>query len=356
MDNLTLESSLRTDITSVSNIFIDEYMPKANGDFVKVYLHLLRLISDRRSDINLSCIADRFNFTEGDVLRALKYWEGLGLLTLSSNDCNVINGIRLEPFGFERHYIKGVHSMHLNKKELEDSVQEDIPSFPEKKHYSTDEINTFASDNMVGQLMFIAQAYLGKPLSSTDINCILYMYDALNLSTDFIEYVIETSISNGCKTLTSIEKMALELYRHNIKDIDSAKDYYVRNSSLGKKVLDAFGITGRLPGKEENSFILKWQDEFGYSDDLIVEACNRTIAHIHNPSFKYANTILASWYNSGVKSIEDISKLDSEFANAEAKKVVAKKTAGVAKAKHKAGQKIESRQYDFSSLEKQLIK
>lgn len=356
MDKLTLESSMRTDITSVSNIFIDDYMPKANGDFVKVYLHLLRLISDRKSDIDLSSIADQFNFTEGDVLRALKYWEGLGLLTLSLNSNNIINGIRLEPFGYDRHYIKGVRSMHINPTEFETSEQKETSQPPLKKQYNKEEIDAFAADNQVGQLMFIAQAYLGKPLSSTDINCLLYMYDSLNLSTDFIEYIIESGVSVGRKTMPAIEKVALEYFSHNVKDIESAKKYDKNNSSLGRKVLSAFGITGRLPGKDESSFILKWQDEFGYNEDMIVEACNRTIAHIHTPSFKYANSILAKWYNAGVKNIDDIAKLDSEHSEAESKKAAAKKATGVAKVKHKAGHNIESRNYDFASLERKLLK
>ena len=42
MANITLHSDSQTSATSVSNIFIDEYMSDANGEFVKIYLYLLR--------------------------------------------------------------------------------------------------------------------------------------------------------------------------------------------------------------------------------------------------------------------------------------------------------------------------
>lgn len=350
MKRLMLDSSMVTDVTTVSNLFIDEYMPRANGDFVKIYIHLLRLINGRYRDLDLGSIADIFNFTEGDILRALKYWEGLGLLSLSRDEDNVIHGVRLEPFGKDKHYFKGVHSMQLESSDNTDGI-----TIPSKKKYSAKEIEAFAQDNQVGQLMFIAQAYLSKPLSSTDINCLLYMYDSLSLTTDFIEYIMETCISDGHKSLSYIEKTASSYYQHGITDISAAKEFRKNSTSLGKKILDAFGISGRLPGKDESSFIVKWQDEFGYGEDMIIEACNRTISHTHAPSFKYANTILASWYKAGVRNLSDIAKLDEEHAKKSAQKYAAKKSTGVNAPRLKGGQKIENRSYDFDELERQLL-
>lgn len=348
MENLILDSSMVTDVTMISNLFIDEYMPKANGDFVKVYIHLLKLINERQSNINLHTIADTFNFTENDILRALKYWESIGILSISKSANNIINGIRLEPFYQDKHYFKGVHSMQMNSSE---STKSGVPN---KKKYTSKEIEDFAKDNQVGQLMFIAQAYLAKPLSSTDINCLLYMYDCLELTTEFIEYIMETCISEGHKSLSYIEKTATDLYQQDIRDIASAKKYKKQNISLGKKVLDAFGITGRLPGKDENSFLLRWQDEFGYGEDMIIEACNRTLSHTHTASFKYANSILASWYKSGIRNVNEIVKLDEAHAKENKKKYAAKKVSGVSTPKLKGGQRISDRAYDFNSLEKQL--
>lgn len=350
MRKLALDSSMVADVTTVSNLFIDEYMPRANGDFVKIYIHLLRLINGRHTDLDLGSIADIFNFTEGDILRALKYWEGLGLLSFSKNEGNVINGVHLEPFGMDKHYIKGVHAMQPESYEQANNCK-----LPSRKQYSPKEIEAFATDNQVGQLMFIAQAYLAKPLSSTDINSLLYMYDALSLTTDFIEYIMETCISDGHKSLSYIEKTAVTYYKNDITDIASAKKYKQNKDGLGKKVLDAFGISGRLPGKDESNFLLKWQEEFGYSEDMIIEACNRTLAHTHAPSFKYANSILDSWHKAGVKKIADIEQLDAVHAAESAQKYAAKKAAGVTTPKLKGGQKIQSHSYDFDELEKQLL-
>jgi len=61
--------------TIVDNEFIDRYMAAANGEYVKVYLYLLR---HGQEPLNVSNIADALNHTEADVKRALAYWEEAG--------------------------------------------------------------------------------------------------------------------------------------------------------------------------------------------------------------------------------------------------------------------------------------
>ena len=83
-----------SDVTVVSNIFIDEYMKEANDAQLKVYLYLLRTMS-AHLPTSVSDIADQFNHTEKDVLRALKYWEKNRLLALEYDDTKVLTAIRL---------------------------------------------------------------------------------------------------------------------------------------------------------------------------------------------------------------------------------------------------------------------
>ena len=58
--------------TLVANEFIDRYMPSANGEYVKVYLYLLRHAEE---EITTAEIADALELTEGDVRRALTRWK-----------------------------------------------------------------------------------------------------------------------------------------------------------------------------------------------------------------------------------------------------------------------------------------
>ena len=81
--------------TSIPNLFFDYYLPKANGEFVKIYLYLRRWMGVTDHAFSLPCIADALNMTEGDVIRALRYWEQAQLLKLSYTEGGIICGIQL---------------------------------------------------------------------------------------------------------------------------------------------------------------------------------------------------------------------------------------------------------------------
>ena len=83
MSMLTLNNDCLASVTAVPDLFLEQYMPAANGEFVKVYLYLLKLVKDHQQDSTLSSMADFFSCTENDIVRALKYWEKQGLLSLS---------------------------------------------------------------------------------------------------------------------------------------------------------------------------------------------------------------------------------------------------------------------------------
>ena len=97
MGTIKLEGSSQTMATIVSNYFLDEYMPNANGEFVKIYLYLLRALSSPDMDISICHIADIFNHTEKDVVRALRYWEQIGLLDLKFDSNKVLTNIKMKP-------------------------------------------------------------------------------------------------------------------------------------------------------------------------------------------------------------------------------------------------------------------
>ena len=63
--------------TLVANQFIDQYMAGANGEYVKVYLYLLRHAG---KSLSLGEIAEALHYTEGDVKRAIAYWKKEGVL------------------------------------------------------------------------------------------------------------------------------------------------------------------------------------------------------------------------------------------------------------------------------------
>ncbi|MFT3985052.1 MAG: DnaD domain protein [Lachnospiraceae bacterium] len=364
MNQITLCGNCYSDATIVSNQFIDDYMRDANDAQIKIYLHLLRCMNGNMP-VSVSSIADCFNYTEKDVVRALKYWEKQHLLSLTFNGSKQLTAIKLLPMS-KQEEDKTQTAVQLALEAPAPAIQErevssKVFKLPGKPAYSLDRLSAFQSQPDISQLLFIAEQYLNKTLSSTEISSILYMYDSLGFSADLIEYLIEYCVNNKKKSIRFIETVAVSWACAGVHTVEEAK---IRTSSFPKEVYEvfkAFGINGRNPVEPEIAYVRKWTDSFGFSADIISEACSRTIMAIHSPSFEYTDTILTNWSESGVRLLSDIEQQDEQFRSTKAtvKNIAsAKGTVSVNAKEHVTPNKFNNfsqRTYNYSELEREIL-
>lgn len=289
MKKLTLKNCRQENALLLDYEFIDHYMPEANGEYVKVYLLLLRCQASPNRELTISGIADILDDTEKDVIRALKYWKKQGLLDYEITEEAASSAPRAD----------------AQAPEAADAQGQAAPS-PEN-------VTRFRNRKELKELLFVAEQYLGKTLSTTDMKTITYFYDELGMSTDLIEYLIEYCVENGHKSMHYIQKVALSWADRKIRTPEEAKQSAAFYSKSCYGVLKAFGITGRSPAASELAYIQRWSGEYGFSDELILEACNRTMNSIHQPSFDYAESILKSWLEGGAKNRKDVEALDLAY-------------------------------------------
>ena len=74
--DIQFREGIQAEITCVPNAFIDELLGEANGDYVRVYLYLLRHYTN---SLKLHSVADALNLTDHDIMRAVSYWEKKGI-------------------------------------------------------------------------------------------------------------------------------------------------------------------------------------------------------------------------------------------------------------------------------------
>lgn len=321
MKKLTLTNHAQRETTVLENEFIDNYMVKANGEYVKVYLLLLRYLNAPSGTLTISKIADLLEHTEKDVLRALNYWKKQGLLEYENTS---------------------------DKKAAKET--EKLPAAPPAPEVSN--LQQYKSRKEFKELLFVAEQYLGKTLTVTDVDSISYFYETLHMSIDLIEYLIEYCVENGHKSMHYIRKVALSWHERNITTVEEAKAGTLTYNRNCYSVLNAFGIKGRAPAASELTYIKKWNEEYGFSNDIIMEACSRTINTIHQPSFDYADTILRGWMEKNVRCLEDIKILDAGFIKERERR---KKQSSKSSASKNKFNNFEGRSYDMSELERKLI-
>ena len=93
---------------------------------------------------------------------------------------------------------------------------------------------------------------------------ITYFYDTLHMSADLIEYLIESCVENGHKSIHYIKKVAFSWVEEGIETVSQAKEQSMLYSRSCYTVLNAFGIKGRGPAASELEFIKKWSEQYAF--------------------------------------------------------------------------------------------
>lgn len=355
MNKISLHAEGISDVTIIPNIFIDRFMPSANGAYVKVYLYLLRCFAGNCPEVTISSIADRLENTEKDITRALTYWEKLSLLTLTRNAQKEITAISLVDLNSTYHNPVLTTDSDIEPTEAAVSIHTETKPAA-RQSYSAEKIAQLTNNDEIQWAMHIVEIYLDRPLKPMDLQLILYLYEELHFSAELIMYLYEYCVSRGKKSASYIEAVALTWAEEGIDTEEKAKEATATYNEHYNAVNKAFGLN-RAPGQIERQYITKWIEEFGFSDDIITEACNRTILRTQKPDFKYADKILETWYKKNAKTMSDIARLDEEFSKASKNLDMNKAVTRLAPAPNKFNQ-FPQRTYtaqDYAELERKLL-
>jgi len=356
MSRLKIYKDEYADKTAVANCFIDEYMKDANDAQLKVYLYLLRMFQAGLAT-SVSDIADKFNHTEKDVIRSLKYWEKNQLLTLDYDEDKTLVGIRLRD-------LKDTHSVSVpvintendtgpessgagkasSREIARDTGTEKYPFT--KPTYTLDQLRDFKSRENTSQLLFIAESYIGKPLTPSEIKSILFFTDVLGFSDDLIDHLIQYCVDRGKKDFKYIEKVAVSWAEQGITTPEQARKSAAKYDKNVYTIMNELGRSGS-PTAKEMEFINRWTKDYGFETDIIIEACERTVLATDKHRFEYAEGILSRWLREGVRHKTDIHKIDDMFQQK-------KKSQTRASSNNKFNQFTQN-SYDFSALEKELL-
>ena len=181
MKTLTLKNKFQTNATLLPNDFIDNYMIDANGEFVKVYLFLLRHLDDPCSSLTLTTIADCLNNTEADILRAFRYWEKKGLLRTERDTDGKITALELQKMSLSGGGTASSSQTRTPSTAAPSSVSSAEPpsanasaACAAAKAANAVPIDSFRAQKEIKSRLFIAEQYLGKTLTHTEMDTITY--------------------------------------------------------------------------------------------------------------------------------------------------------------------------------------
>lgn len=354
MTHLTIYQDHGTNATIISNQFIDKYMVSANDAQIKIYLYLIRM-TGANLPFGISDIADRFNYTEKDVLRALRYWEKLNLLSLDYDGEQNLKAVHVLPFPTLNTKAEivplasklapaGTLSPLPAGRPEENTKSASGAPVTAKTAFTADELDAFRNNNETSQIIFIAEQYTGKLLSRSDLETLLFIYDTLGFSVDLIDYLIQYCVGRGKKQFSYMEKVAMDWAEAHVVTVRQAK---LRTTKYDKQIYSIMRALGKNtePTEPEVTYIKKWMNQLGFSSEVILKACERSVLATDRNRIQYANAILLKWHEAGIKSVKDIETAEASYQKVSASS--AKKDGGF--------NDFNQRSYDYEALEKMLL-
>ncbi len=299
MKNIDLTPVTRPDVTIIPNVIIDRHLSEANELQLKVYLYILRQ-TGAGIPVRISSLADYFNETEKDIVRAVTFWAKRGVFGPCEQEDS--NPADTGPASFS-------------------SAEESVPAYEnqptaaclaESMSSHPDSLRALRNAPDFKELSFVAETYMGKPLSRSDCNTLLFIKDSLNFSNELLEYLLEYCAERGKKSFKYVQTVACAWAKEGITTPEEARTRGAMYSQRIYAVMNALGKKSE-PTAAELNYIERWYQQYGFEADVILEACRRTVLATDKNRFSYADKILSSWHSSGVHHTTDISRADAAF-------------------------------------------
>lgn len=287
--------SYNNGFVQVSASFIKEKLPQANPTFVKVYIYLLLLASEKQS-ASYSDIANTLGILESDLMQGIAYWENQGEIVRQGD--NVSFKTSTAPVSF-------------------DSPVADSRSSGPKKVDNITEI--IAGDQSLSDMIMLSQEILGKTITENDMELLYWFNTDLKMSPEVILLLLEYCVSKGKNRMSYIEKVAISWSEMGLNTSENVAIYLQseeQKTGFLYSIRKIMGISDRSLSQLEEKYLFKWHDEMHMSEEMIALAYEYCIINTAKLSFPYMDKIITRWNESGISTIADAENDNKNFKTA----------------------------------------
>lgn len=247
-------------VTAIENLFITEYLPGADGDYVKVYLSALYHCQQGDHSFSLQDMEQELGLSSDRIEAALRYWERRHLVARVSD-----KPLRYRFYHLAQRMLTG-QDAQAGDKDFVDFSEAIYALFQGRRKVRPNEIAT--AHEWVTELELPREVVL---------MLLSHLMDTRGASFSF----------------KAAQKLAVLMRESNITSPEEAEGYlsHTRQAHEGAKAVIRRFNQRRLPTEDELALYRKWTEEWGFTGDNILSACAETVK-ASNPSFGYLNGVL----------------------------------------------------------------
>ena len=309
------------EFTPLSNVFIDNYMPKARGEYVKVYILGLKYCISGEIGVNSSILASTLHLLETDVMNAWNYWNDEGVIKLIPID-----------------NMKNYNIEFLDLSDIASSKSDNINLLKE--------LNNNSTKDMLQDI----EKLLARPLSSREIEIYIGWLSDFNFTPEIILLLIEYCVSKSKTDSRYIERVAISWHESNIRTLNDAQTFIKKYEDKWvniRKILNYLGIKDADVMKPQEELLDKWFNTYNFPFEVICKACDICFERLNRAEFKYIDAILNNWHKEGIKTLEDVAEKNQ--------KLLKNKNSQNVKNSNDTFTNYDQRSYDYNELEKKLL-
>lgn len=283
-------------MTPVENIFINHYMPRARGDYVKVYLFGLKhCFNQSLEPIDNLALSKLFDLTEGDVIKAWEYWEKEGILSLEY--------VGTKDVIVTYYNISAKLMSHHTKTESETKKTET----PQRQDPDSMEAR------VAHMYSKIQQMYGSRTITQKETQMFKNWITEYHFTPETVILLVEYSMNligkkekpfTAKQIINYLKSVAEGWYKADIREATEADAYIRKSAGEQKLVYDVFKYLGlrRAPIAWEKEMIIRWADDYHFDSDIITAAMQRS----SKQDIRYIDAILKRWSQKGYTSLEEI--------------------------------------------------
>ena len=291
--------------TPIENIFINDYMPMANGTYVKVYLLGYKYAHDKdnKIEVNNQTIAKHLEIPLEDVLSAWDFWAGKGIIEKMVPEEDNKYNYKVRFLNLKQLYIKNNLSLFNNKEDLS------IKPKPITPQDLIDANQIPLINKMFNQIDYIMR----RQTVTTEKQKILSWIQDYNMNPDVIEKAFFYGMEKkGIRNVNYVEGIIRNWYDKGLTNMDAITEHFKTQDEKYyryQKVMKSLGFDNRPISQGEMIVIDKWFEDYKFSMEMVLKACESS-AKVANPSINYIDAILKSWNKKDIITLDDIIEKD----------------------------------------------
>ncbi|MBQ2833933.1 MAG: DnaD domain protein, partial [Clostridia bacterium] len=230
------ETAALFDATPVENMFIAEYMLRAPGEFVKVYLYGLMHCYHPNARMSLASMARDLDVPLEDVERAMRYWEREGLVRRTGDN--------------------PVRYTYINLKQLTLTRAEKPGEQLYNRHFMDE----------------VRRALDAQTLGDQDFETILDWIEVYELTEEVVIMLLQSEkrrSRTGRVSVKIADGVAREWAQGGVRTVEDAEKMLILSGERERELRRLLARLGmkHAPSEDEKALYKKWIDEWGFTPE-----------------------------------------------------------------------------------------